>query len=164
MSLRFRLNNTTKTESMFSKSCKYAIRAVLYLAVHSTEEKKFGVKEIAEALDIPKPFLAKLLQQLSRQGLISSAKGPSGGFFLSEDDRAAPLRQVVEAIDGPEVFSSCILGLPTCSSRNPCPLHTKAINYRESLLKLVDDQSIQDLAKRIQRMKLALGPSDYSVF
>ncbi len=149
---------------MFSKSCKYAIRAVLYLAVHSMEEKKFGVKEIAEALDIPKPFLAKLLQQLSRQGLIASSKGPSGGFYLNDENKEAPLRQVIEAIDGPEIFSSCILGLPVCSSDNPCPLHSKAITYREGLLKLVDDQSIQDLAKRIQRMKLALGPSDYTVF
>ncbi|MDX1940415.1 MAG: Rrf2 family transcriptional regulator [Saprospiraceae bacterium] len=148
---------------MFSKSCKYAIRAVLYLAVHSSEEKKFGAKEIAESLDIPKPFLAKLLQQLSRQGLVSSAKGPSGGFFLNDEGKAIPLRQIIEAIDGPEIFSSCILGLPVCSSENPCPMHTKAIAYREGLLKLVEDQAICDLAKRIQRMKLSLGPHDYNV-
>lgn len=148
---------------MFSKSCKYAIRAVLYLAVHSSEEKKFGVKEIAEALNIPGPFLAKLLQQLSRLGLIASSKGPSGGFYLNEENMAAPLRLVIEAIDGPDIFSSCILGLPVCSSDNPCPLHTKAITYREGLLKLVEDQSIRDLAKRIHRMKLSLGPNDYNV-
>lgn len=148
---------------MFSKSCKYAIRAVLYLAVHSDEEKRYGVKEIAEALDIPGPFLAKLLQQLSRQGLISSAKGPSGGFYLNDENKSAPLRLVIESIDGPEIFYSCILGLPVCSSENPCPLHTKAIAYREGLLKLVDDQSIRDLAKRIHRMKLSLGPQDYNI-
>lgn len=146
---------------MFSKSCKYAIRAVLYLAVHSHEEKKYGVKEVAEVLQVPGPFLAKLLQHLSRQGLISSAKGPSGGFYLSERNKAAPLRQVIEAVDGPEVFSACILGLPVCSSDNPCPLHNQAMAYRQGLLKLLEAQSIGELAKRIQRMKLSLSPSDY---
>ena len=134
---------------MFSKSCKYAIRAVLYLAVHSSEEKKLGVKEIAEELDVPKHFLAKLLQQLSRHGLISSTKGPSGGFYMSEDDLQKPLRLVVESIDGPDVFSSCILGLPVCSSENPCPLHTTAFAYRQGLLELLDKKNIDKLAEQV---------------
>lgn len=146
---------------MFSKSCKYAIRAVLYLAVHSNMEKKFGVKEVAEALEVPGPFLAKLLQQLSRQGLIASTKGPGGGFYLNEENRLRPLREVVEAIDGRDVFHSCILGLPVCGPENPCPLHSKAITYREEVFHLLDGQSIHDMAKRIQRLKLALGPHDY---
>ena len=68
---------------MFSKSCKYGIRAVLYLAVHSTNEKRLGVTEIASELDVPKHFLAKILQQLAKENLISSTKGPTGGFFLN---------------------------------------------------------------------------------
>ena len=75
---------------MFSQACKYAIRAVLYLAVHASEGKKVGVKDIAAALDVPKYFLAKILQQLSRNNLISSTKGPSGGFFLSEKTAKRP--------------------------------------------------------------------------
>lgn len=148
---------------MFSKSCKYAIRAVLYLAVHSGVEKKFGAKEIADALDIPSPFLAKLLQQLSRMGLVDSTKGPNGGFYLNEENQNRPLRAVIEAIDGPEVFSGCILGLPVCSGDNPCPLHSKAVRYKASIIEQVEEYSVQDLAKRIKRMKLSLGPNDYNL-
>lgn len=148
---------------MFSKSCKYAIRAVLFLAVHSKEERKFGVKEVSEAIDVPGPFLAKLLQQLSKQGLIASTKGPNGGFYLNDQNKETPLKQIIDAIDGPEVFHACILGLPVCSSANPCPLHAKALVYRDGLLDLVETQSIADLAKKIQKMKLSLGPNDYAL-
>ncbi len=134
---------------MFSKSCKYAIRAVIYLATYSDEGHKIGVKEVAEALDVPGPFLAKILQQLSRHGLISSTKGPSGGFYLSEKDKSASMRKVVESIDGPDIFSSCILGLPVCSSANPCPLHDQALVYREGLMNMLTGQTIKDLAAQV---------------
>lgn len=141
---------------MFSKSCKYALRAVLYLAIHSSVEQKLGVREIAEALSVPGPFLAKILQQLSRNNLIASVKGPSGGFYLSDSNRRTSLRKVVECMDGPEVFSSCILGLPVCSSANPCPLHTQAFIYREGLLKLVEQQTIEEVARRVELETLKL--------
>lgn len=134
---------------MFSKSCKYAIRAVIYLATHSGESHKIGVKEVAEALDVPGPFLAKILQQLSKHSLISSTKGPSGGFYLSERDKSASMRKVVESIDGPDVFTSCILGLPVCSSAHPCPLHDQAMVYREGLIDMLTRQTIQDLAAKV---------------
>ena len=141
---------------MFSKSCKYAIRAVLYLALHSSEQHKLGVKEIAEALEVPGPFLAKLLQQLSRHHLVSSTKGPNGGFFLNKANRQASLKGVVESIDGPDIFTSCILGLQVCSSENPCPLHSRAIIYREGLLELIADQTIEEVAERVGRQELKI--------
>lgn len=145
-----------KTAVMFSKACKYGIRAVLYLAVNSNAEAKLGVKEIAEALDVPKPFLAKILQQLSRHQLISSSKGTGGGFYLSDADRSITLRDIIECIDGEEMFSACILGLPVCSSENPCPLHAKAMVYRQGISDLVAGNSIDDFAARIIRKKLSL--------
>jgi len=66
---------------MLSNACKYAIRSILYLAINNKENKKFGVKKIAAELETPQPFLAKLLQQLTRNKLVSSAKGPTGGFY-----------------------------------------------------------------------------------
>jgi Rrf2 family iron-sulfur cluster assembly transcriptional regulator len=134
---------------MFSKSCKYAIRAVIYLATHSGESHKIGVKEVAEALDVPGPFLAKVLQQLSKHGLISSTKGPSGGFYLSNKDKSHSMREVVESIDGPDIFSSCILGFQVCSSENPCPLHDQAIIYREGLMSMLTRQTIKDLVAAV---------------
>ncbi|MCB0375140.1 MAG: Rrf2 family transcriptional regulator [Sinomicrobium sp.] len=141
---------------MFSKACKYGIRAVLYLSVHTSEDTKLGVKEIAEELDVPKPFLAKILQQLSRHNLISSSKGTGGGFYLSEADRQISLRDIIECIDGQEMFTACILGLPVCSSENPCPLHDEAQVYRMGIADLVGNNSINDFAGKIISKKLSL--------
>lgn len=141
---------------MFSKACKYGLRAVLFLATHAEEERKLGVKEIAEALDVPGPFLAKLLQQLARARVISSTKGPHGGFYLSEKNLAANLKQVVMCIDGPELFSACILGLPTCSAKHPCPLHDKAVMFRNGLLEILEKQSIREMAQRATEGHFAL--------
>ena len=141
---------------MFSKSCKYAIRAVLFLAVNASDEKKMGTKEIAEALNVPAPFLAKILQQLSRHHLLSSSKGSGGGFYLSEGQFKITLRDVIEVMDGNDVFSSCILGLPVCSSENPCPLHQKVMVYREGLTDLINHQTIGLLKDRINDLDLSL--------
>ncbi|GAB5555374.1 MAG: hypothetical protein Sapg2KO_49650 [Saprospiraceae bacterium] len=141
---------------MFSKACKYAIRAVLYLAVHTDKENKLGTKDIAEALEVPAPFLAKILQQLSRHHLLSSSKGTGGGFYLSDEQFGITLMEVIEVVDGPDVLNSCILGLPECSSEHPCPLHKKVISARIDLLDLIKNQTIEVLAKRINKKNLNL--------
>ncbi len=141
---------------MFSKSCRYAIRAVFFLAVHTDETRLLGTTEIADQLEVPKPFLAKILQQLSRHQLISSRKGAGGGFFLNTENRQMTLREVIECIDGKEVFKSCVLGLPVCSSENPCPLHEKVFSYRKSMEKLIDDQQVDDISKRILAQGLTI--------
>jgi len=141
---------------MFSKACQYAIRAVLFLATETSIDERRGVKEIAEVLEVPGPFLAKLLQQLTRNHLVSSSKGPHGGFYLSEKDRCRSLKEVVECIDGPEVFTSCILGLPICSSSNPCPLHEQALVYRNGLLKMINNHSIEEIAQKVRQSELKL--------
>lgn len=139
---------------MFSKTCKYAIRAVLYLALQSDGKTKTSVVDMAEALNAPKHFLAKVLQQLSKHGLISSAKGPKGGFYLSEKNLKASLNEVITCIDGPDVFSGCVIGLPVCSSENPCPLHNQANAYRQGLNYQLKYQTIGEMAAMIERQEL----------
>ncbi len=126
------------------------------MAYKTSPDQRVGVKEIADTLDVPGPFLAKLLQQLTRNNLVSSVKGPNGGFFLSEKNRNEPLRKVVECIDGPEVFSACILGLPVCSSENPCPLHTQAFIYREGLLQMVGKKTVAEIAAQVTQEGLSV--------
>jgi len=141
---------------MFSKACKYGIRAVLYLAVHASKGKKLGAKEVADALDVPKPFLAKILQQLSRHNLISSSKGMGGGFYLNEENQANSLKGIIETIDGQDVFSTCILGFAVCSSEDPCPLHAKYSIYKEGILELIENQSIKQFAIKIRTQKRSI--------
>ena len=69
---------------MLSSASKNAIRAILYLAKNSDQQNKINVKSIAEDLESPQPFLAKLLRQLSSNKLVTSVKGPNGGFYLNK--------------------------------------------------------------------------------
>lgn len=118
----------------FSKSCEHGIRAVVYLSKYATEDHKRILREISEATDSPEAFTAKILQELTKNQLISSVKGPSGGFFLTRKQlQEVNLRQVVEAIDGPELFTQCTLGLKACSVDKPCALHDGFAEIRGKL-------------------------------
>ncbi len=136
---------------MFSKSCKYAIRAVLYLAIKSDETSKLGVDELASDLEVPRHFLAKILQQLTRSRIISSSKGRNGGFYLSKTNKSSNLLAVVECIDGPGTFTDCILGLKECSHLNPCPYHNKVQQFRNAFYELIQNETIAESANRIAK-------------
>jgi len=105
---------------MFSNATKYAIRTVLFLATKEGENPKCKVSDIAAELEIPKPFLSKILQKLAKADLVSSAKGRGGGFYLTDDNLAKTLLDIIECIDGTNTLNECILGQPTCSDENPC--------------------------------------------
>ena len=117
---------------VFSKTCEYAMRAVFFIAHRTANGGRVGIKEISQGIDSPEHFLAKILQDLSRRGIIQSAKGPNGGFYLDEAALKSPLSDIVEAVDGNGIFTGCGLGLKQCSEINPCPLHHefKAIRNR----------------------------------
>ena len=119
---------------MLSNSSKYAINAVIYLALHASPTKRLAPKDIAEALHIPTSFLAKILQTLARKKVISSNKGPGGGFWLTDEEKEAPLMNVVKQIGEAEKFTSCAMGFKECSSEKPCPLRTPQYSLLETIL------------------------------
>ena len=139
---------------MFSKSCKNAIRAVLYLAIHSDEDRKLGVDSIATELGVSRHFLAKTLQLLAKADFISSARGPNGGFYLNAANRRSNLLSIIRYMDGPESVSECVLGLPNCSNDNPCPFHVHVKKFRDGLNQFLFMQSIEEAAKRISQEDL----------
>ncbi len=141
---------------MFSKACEYAIRAALYIAVKGTEENKLGIEEIANEIDSPKPFTAKILQTLVREGIISSIKGPNGGFYLAPKAKPIPLARIVKAIDGDRVLHTCSLGLKECSDKFPCPIHNDIKAYKERLRKIMDEKTVQQLSKELGNGKTFL--------
>ncbi len=138
---------------MFSNSVKYAINAVLYLAINAKGSQKILARDISEAIDVPNAYIAKLLQELVRHNIISSARGPKGGFYLTEANRKIPIIRIVELIDGEGLFNSCILGLSNCDETKPCPLHEKISPYRWSLLTSLEYNTIQDFADEISAHK-----------
>src|SRR5690606_9669176 len=110
---------------VFSKTCEYGIRSVFFIAHRTEGGNKVSIKEIATGINSPEHFLAKILQDLSRKGIVKSTKGPNGGFYMDEASLQRPLLDVVEATDGNGLFSGCGLGLVSCSESKPCPLHNE---------------------------------------
>ena len=136
--------------SIFSKTCEYAIRAVFFIAHRTAEGSRVGIKEIANGIDSPEHFLAKILQDLSRRGIVQSVKGPNGGFYLDAVSLKRPLASIVEAVDGNGIFIGCGLGLKQCSEAQPCPLHTQYKAIRKQLKELFVTKTIQQLATEIR--------------
>jgi len=128
--------------AIFSKTCEYAMRAVFYVAQRSHEGYRVGIKEIAEHINSPEPFLAKILQKLSREGLIQSVKGPNGGFYFDAASLNRPLADIVTAVDGDDIFTGCGLGLTYCSESNPCPLHEEFKKVRNQITHMLNHTTI----------------------
>ena len=147
--LRERIPEKILREIMLSSSSKYAVNAVLYLAVHSSETKKIRAKEIAEAINLPSPFLSKILQTLSRENIISSSKGPTGGFFLTEEAQEIPLIEVVKIIDGTDRLDDCVLGLKKCSAEQPCPVHFSVQPLKQKFRKKLEE-NISVFAEKVK--------------
>ncbi|MDH4092741.1 MAG: Rrf2 family transcriptional regulator [Cyclobacteriaceae bacterium] len=141
---------------MFSRACEYAIRATLYISIKSVDGSRLGIKEIAREIDSPEPFTAKILQALSREKIISSIKGPNGGFYLDPKAKPIPLNTIVKAMDGEDVLHTCSLGLKECSDKFPCPIHNEIKEYKERLRKIMKDRTVQDLARELSDGKTFL--------
>ncbi|RLD30942.1 MAG: transcriptional regulator [Bacteroidetes bacterium] len=138
---------------MFSRSTEYAIRAVVYLAMKSSEDKRFGIKTIAEDLGLPEPYLAKVLQHLVRNRIIYSAKGPNGGFYADEQTRNISLLGIVEANEGLVFFKRCGLGLNDCNEDKPCPIHDEYGKLRDGFYKSLAAKKINHVIEDLNEGK-----------
>ncbi len=130
---------------MLSLTCKTAIKAVIYLASKEDPGDKAGMKEIANHIHASEHTVGKILQTLARQRLINSAKGPSGGFFISKAQKDQPIINIIESIEGDQVFKGCGLGLSKCSASHPCPIHDEYKVARDLIEKLFREKKVKDL-------------------
>ncbi len=138
---------------MLSNTSKYAIRAVIYLALFASPEKKAGIKEISEGLHIPTPFLGKILQVLAKQGVLHSTKGPNGGFHLRKPAMDISVIEIIEIIDGTDSFTNCVVRTSPCSDEFPCSLHDKIAPLREEMKGVFQTETIADLASEFRQGK-----------
>lgn len=134
---------------MLSLTCKTAIKAVIYLASKFESGAKAGIKEIAEFINASEHTVGKMLQTLVKEEVINSAKGPTGGFYLSAKQKKQPIINIIEAIDGKEVFKQCGLGLSKCSSSHPCPIHNDYKVVRDLFEKLCYEKKLKDLCEPV---------------
>lgn len=136
---------------MFSTSCHYGLQAMLYLALHHEEGKNIDLTTIADELDIPKHFLSKVLQLLVKHKLLNSMKGPTGGFRLRSNPEDTNLIEIIEAIDGLDIFNQCGIGFKKCDDRHPCPIHNEFKQVRNKVQHLFETKTLQDLCEDIEK-------------
>lgn len=132
---------------MFSKACEYGIRATICIAARSMQDSRVSLKDIAREIDSPVAFTAKILQQLVRNNIVDSIKGPTGGFQIEKKEiDSIKLSHIVSAIDGDSIFKGCGLGLKECSESHPCPVHHKFKKVRNELQEMLENTSIYEMA------------------
>lgn len=129
---------------IFSKKCELGLQAVLYLSVKKQNIIVSAV-EVSQELKVPKEFVSKVLQILTDSGIVGSKKGKNGGFYLAKRPANIKLIDIVEAIDGLELFNTCVLGFPGCSVAEPCPVHDKWGKLREEAYKMLSEETLEQL-------------------
>ncbi len=142
--------------NMLSKTCEYALRAMIYIAQKSSDGSMINIKEIAGRINSPELFIGKILQNLSKQGFLQSAKGRYGGFYISDKEAETSLADIITAIDGDKMFEGCGLGLAFCSDTNPCPIHNTYKEARNQLHEIYGQTTLSQFREADSLEKLML--------
>jgi Rrf2 family protein len=132
---------------MLSQTTEYALAAAVHLAEHRGEGP-LRVGDIASELNIPQNYLSKILHSFARSGILSSTRGPGGGFELVRDPDEVLLADVVRSFE-PKLMSPesiCLLGRATCSDDDPCAAHEHWKHVRAAIQSFFSDTSLGDLA------------------
>lgn len=136
---------------MFSKACEYGIRATTYIAMQSLKNRRVSLKEIAEEIDSPVAFTAKILQILSKNNVVDSTKGAYGGFEITKIQiHNLKLSEIVNAIDGDTIYAGCGLGLKECNADKPCPVHDKFVDIRNDLKQMLENTSLYEMTTGLE--------------
>ena len=142
---------------MFSKTCEYGIKAVLYIASQSLENKRVKIGDIVQNIDSPEAFTSKILGVLSKSEIISSQTGPNGGYEVKEENiHSVTIAEIIKAIEGNDFFDGCVLGLSHCNPNEPCPMHNTVDPIRSRMKKVLQNTTIYDLAKRVENKESTL--------
>jgi Rrf2 family protein len=140
---------------MLSNTCKYALRALIYLGKFSENDKRIGIKKISEDLNLSSPFLGKILQNLVKQKLLISTKGPNGGFSLAKKSSEITLWDIVTKVDGEEFFTNCLISLEPCSKHDPskpfCPVHLQYEKLRTEIRNFYNNTTLEVISKDIDK-------------
>ncbi len=135
---------------MFSKKVAYAIRCLVYL---SHQKEPTLIREISEATDMPRPYLAKIINILTRKDILHSQRGIGGGISLLIKPKSISVYDVCAMFDDPLLHSRCVVGLPTCSAANPCAFHGFWSKQKETIINHLKISTIATLGLSNQSTK-----------
>ncbi len=133
---------------MFSNSVEYAIRGLSELATRN--DSRVMLDELVTGTNLPREFMAKIFQKLVRAGILRSSKGRGGGFQLARASHDITLMNIVEAMDGPQVYDRCVVGLEKCHDTMSCPQHDLYKPIRQRLKDYLNTTTLADLASSLR--------------
>lgn len=133
---------------MFNKETEYALRSLVYIQYRNNRDNMPGIEEISTEIEAPQSFIAKILQRMVRLGFIGSVKGKGGGYYFDANNAELSLKELILATEGGNILNGCGFGLKHCNSENPCPLHEQYGPIRDTINKLVSEETIQSLARK----------------
>lgn len=129
-----------------TKKADYGLMALKYLAEHP-EIPALSAKDVADAYGIPAQLLAKILQRLTKTGLLRSHAGMNGGYALARDARDISAFEVILSIDGPFFITSCTKGAKSCDLHTSCTIKEPLARVNDTIAGVLKSISIQDLAE-----------------
>jgi Rrf2 family transcriptional regulator, iron-sulfur cluster assembly transcription factor len=131
---------------ILNKTTEYALTVLGHMAV--SDEEIFSAEFLHDKLEIPRRYLRTLLTDLSKLGLIKSAKGRNGGFIFAKPLEEISLSYVIESVEGTTVMGSCILGHTKCNEDQPCVMHETWMEARSSMINTLSNTTLRDLKER----------------
>ena len=130
---------------IFSKSFGYALRGILYVALKHEVHAPVQLSEIASVLGVPRHFMGKIMKRVVQKNILSSQKGPAGGFMINESTLSRFLIDLYQVTDRTEELNNCVLTKGICSSENPCSLHKLVLPLRGPIHAILYETTINDL-------------------
>jgi Rrf2 family protein len=128
-----------------TKKADYGLIALKHLATLEAPESA-SAKEIAELYHVPLPLLAKVLQKLAKQGFLRSEHGTNGGYRLAREARKISALEVIRAIDGPIILTSCFTDHGACDQSTCCNVREPLRKIHEGILGLLANITIADMS------------------
>lgn len=141
---------------IYSNACEYGIRAMVHLADYAVGTRVLA-RDVSDKEGIPGPFLGKVFQTLVKAGLLTSSKGPGGGFSLAREASEITLYDIRAAIDGVRDLESCAVGLAECSDDQPCPMHDSWKPIKEQIKSYLVNTTLKDMAEATRKKKALLA-------
>jgi Rrf2 family protein len=130
----------------FSRESEYGLKGLLFLA-QQPHGSILPLIEISQASGLPRSFLAKIFQKFVQHGLVRSQRGRQRGYALAKPSKEISLKEVLEAVEGPDLFERCIFWNDRCSNANPCPLHGGWGMVKPHFIELMEQTTLDDLAQ-----------------
>ena len=127
------------------KSSEYAIRVLVFMATADCD--LCPVQRLAGELGIPFKYLGRLMGRLCEAGFVESVRGKNGGYRIARPLTEIRLEQIVDTVEGLEIYERCILGFERCDEDNPCPLHEFWVGPREGIQRMMADVTLAELVK-----------------